>query len=119
MELYAKPVGARDVAVINKDLDGKVHVRKHENATQQGASSPHAPHPFRSTRAVVKGHTFSLLLGVLRWPRCLPVLLRESPDWDSGLLADAGMVDRQKSGQGNPARARRAIHLEQRIGARG
>ncbi len=30
-------VGTYDAAVVNKDLDGKVHVHKHEKATQHGA----------------------------------------------------------------------------------
>jgi uncharacterized membrane protein len=38
LELHAeKLVGTYDAAVINKDLDGKVHVHKHEKATQHGA----------------------------------------------------------------------------------
>ena len=38
LELHAeKLVGTYDVAVINKDEDGKVHVHKHEKATQHGA----------------------------------------------------------------------------------
>jgi len=38
LELHAeKLVGTYDVAVVNKDLDGKVHVHKHEKATQHGA----------------------------------------------------------------------------------
>ena len=38
LDLHAeKLVGTYDVAVINKDDDGKVHVRKHEKPTQHGA----------------------------------------------------------------------------------
>jgi uncharacterized membrane protein len=38
LELHAdKLVGTYDVAVINKDEDGKVYVHKHEKATQHGA----------------------------------------------------------------------------------
>lgn len=38
LELHAeKLVGTYDVAVISKDLDGKVHVNKHEKPTQHGA----------------------------------------------------------------------------------
>jgi uncharacterized membrane protein len=38
LELHAdKLVGTYDVAVINKDENGKVHVHKHEKATQHGA----------------------------------------------------------------------------------
>ncbi len=38
LELHAeKLVGTYDAAVINKDDDGKVHVHKHEKATQHGA----------------------------------------------------------------------------------
>jgi uncharacterized membrane protein len=38
LELHAdKLVGTYDVAVVNKDEDGKVHVHKHEKATQHGA----------------------------------------------------------------------------------
>jgi uncharacterized membrane protein len=38
IELHAeKLVGTYDVAVISKDLDGKVHVNKHEKPTQHGA----------------------------------------------------------------------------------
>jgi uncharacterized membrane protein len=38
LELHAeKLVGTYDVAVVNKDLDGKVHVHKHEKPTQHGA----------------------------------------------------------------------------------
>jgi uncharacterized membrane protein len=38
LELHAeKLVGTYDAAVINKDEDGKVHVHKHEKATQHGA----------------------------------------------------------------------------------
>jgi uncharacterized membrane protein len=38
LELHAeKLVGTYDVAVINKDEHGKVHVHKHEKATQHGA----------------------------------------------------------------------------------
>jgi uncharacterized membrane protein len=38
LELHAdKLVGTYDVAVIDKDEDGKVHVHKHEKATQHGA----------------------------------------------------------------------------------
>jgi uncharacterized membrane protein len=38
LELHAeKLVGTYDVAVINKDEKGKVHVHKHEKATQHGA----------------------------------------------------------------------------------
>ena len=38
LELHAeKLVGTYDVAVVNKDLNGKVHVHKHEKATQHGA----------------------------------------------------------------------------------
>jgi uncharacterized membrane protein len=38
LELHAeKLVGTYDAAVINKDVDGKVHVHKHEKATQHGA----------------------------------------------------------------------------------
>ena len=38
LELHAeKLVGTYDVAVINKDEEGKVHVHKHEKASQQGA----------------------------------------------------------------------------------
>jgi uncharacterized membrane protein len=38
LDLHAqKLVGTYDVAVINKDVDGKVHVHKHEKATQHGA----------------------------------------------------------------------------------
>ena len=38
LELHAeKLVGTYDVAVVNKDRDGKVHVHKHEKATQHGA----------------------------------------------------------------------------------
>jgi uncharacterized membrane protein len=37
LELHAdKLVGTYDAAVINKDADGKVHVHKHEKATQHG-----------------------------------------------------------------------------------
>ena len=38
LDLHAqKLVGTYDAAVINKDADGKVHVHKHEKATQHGA----------------------------------------------------------------------------------
>ncbi|HUN79615.1 MAG TPA: DUF1269 domain-containing protein [Solirubrobacteraceae bacterium] len=38
LELHAeKLVGTYDAAVIDKDRDGKVHVHKHEKATQHGA----------------------------------------------------------------------------------
>ena len=38
LDLHAeKLVGTYDAAVINKDDDGKVHVHKHEKATQHGA----------------------------------------------------------------------------------
>ena len=38
LDLHArKLVGTYDAAVINKDEDGKVHVHKHEKATQHGA----------------------------------------------------------------------------------
>lgn len=38
LELHAaKLVGTYDVAIITKDADGKVHVSKHEKATQHGA----------------------------------------------------------------------------------
>ncbi len=38
LDLHAqKLVGTYDAAVINKDVDGKVHVHKHEKATQHGA----------------------------------------------------------------------------------
>jgi len=38
LELHAeKLIGTYDVAVVNKDLDGKVHVHKHEKPTQHGA----------------------------------------------------------------------------------
>jgi uncharacterized membrane protein len=38
LELHADSlVGTYDVAVINKDEDGKVHVHKHEKASQHGA----------------------------------------------------------------------------------
>ena len=38
LELHeAELVGTYDVAVINKDADGKVHVEKHEKPTQHGA----------------------------------------------------------------------------------
>jgi uncharacterized membrane protein len=38
LELHAdKLVGTYDAAVINKDANGKVHVHKHEKATQHGA----------------------------------------------------------------------------------
>ena len=38
LELHeAKLVGTYDVALVNKDLDGKVHVMKHEKPTQHGA----------------------------------------------------------------------------------
>ena len=38
LELHAeKLVGTYDAAVINKDVGGKVHVHKHEKATQHGA----------------------------------------------------------------------------------
>lgn len=38
LDLHAeKLVGTYDAAVVNKDRDGKVHVHKHEKATQHGA----------------------------------------------------------------------------------
>jgi uncharacterized membrane protein len=38
VELHAaKLVGTYDVALVTKDLDGKVHVKKHEKPTQHGA----------------------------------------------------------------------------------
>jgi len=38
LELHeAKLVGTYDVALVNKDADGKVHVMKHEKPTQHGA----------------------------------------------------------------------------------
>src|SRR4051794_41984017 len=38
LELHAEQlVGTYDAAVIDKDADGKVHVHKHEKATQHGA----------------------------------------------------------------------------------
>jgi uncharacterized membrane protein len=38
LELHAdKLVGTYDAAVISKDIEGKVHVNKHEKATQHGA----------------------------------------------------------------------------------
>jgi uncharacterized membrane protein len=38
LELHAaKLVGTYDVALVNRDLDGKVHVMKHEKPTQHGA----------------------------------------------------------------------------------